>query len=177
MRTGTHHRNTDLEMGRTPNEYHGRANNNSNNDRNSETFGQLRCVLSQRHYCTLCYVIVIPARKSAFRTGFWPACYRESTEIGPPAGRRPAGGPISVLSRSQAGHNPVQKADLRPGSTIAQHRVFASVIRSVCTRGTAPEDMLGALWCDEACPRLRVHGRSFTVRALIQKPLRSGQGP
>ncbi len=35
----------------------------------------------------------------AFRAGFWPDCFRESTEIGPPAGRRPAGGPISVLSR------------------------------------------------------------------------------
>ncbi len=46
----------------------------------------------------LCYAIVLPGRKSAFRAGFWPDCSRESTEIGPPAGRRPAGGPISVLS-------------------------------------------------------------------------------
>ena len=38
----------------------------------------------------------------------------ESTEIGPPAG-----GPISVLSRSQSGRNPARKADLRPGSIIA----------------------------------------------------------
>jgi hypothetical protein len=38
-------------------------------------------------------------RKSNFRAGLWPDCYRESTEIGPPAGRRPAGGPISVFSR------------------------------------------------------------------------------
>ncbi len=41
--------------------------------------------------CTLCYAIVPPGRESAFRAEFWPDCYRESTEVGPPAGRRPAG--------------------------------------------------------------------------------------
>ena len=64
---------------------------------------------------------MLPSRKSAFRAGFWPDCNRENTEIGPPAG--PAGGPISVLSRKQSGQNPARKADLRPGSTIVQHRV------------------------------------------------------
>ncbi len=53
-------------------------------------------------YCsgvvTLCYAIVIPSRKSVFRAGLWPDCYRESIEIGPPTGLRPAGGPISVFS-------------------------------------------------------------------------------
>ncbi len=48
---------------------------------------------------SLGYAIMLPGRKSAFRAGFWPSCYRESTAIGPPAGRRPAGGPISRLSR------------------------------------------------------------------------------
>ncbi len=48
---------------------------------------------------TLCYAMVLPGRKSAFRAGFWPDCYLERTEIGPPAGRRLAGGPNSVLSR------------------------------------------------------------------------------
>ena len=43
--------------------------------------------------------VMLPDRKSAFRAGFRPDCYRESTESGPPAGRRPAGGPISVFSR------------------------------------------------------------------------------
>ena len=38
-------------------------------------------------------------RKSAFRAGFWPDCYLENTDIGPPAGRKPAGGPILVPSR------------------------------------------------------------------------------
>ena len=36
----------------------------------------------------VCYAIMLPARKSAFRAGFWPDCDWESTEIGPPAGRR-----------------------------------------------------------------------------------------
>ncbi len=35
---------------------------------------------------TLCYAIVLPGRKSAFRAGFWPDCYLEITEFGPPAG-------------------------------------------------------------------------------------------
>jgi hypothetical protein len=36
----------------------------------------------------LCHAIALPGRKSALRAGFWPACYRESTEIGFPAGQR-----------------------------------------------------------------------------------------
>ncbi len=35
---------------------------------------------------TLCYAIVLPGRKSAFRAGFWPDCYRASTQLGPPSG-------------------------------------------------------------------------------------------
>ncbi len=57
--------------------------------------------------CTPCYAIVLPDQKSAFRAGIWPDCYRERTEIGPPAGRRPAGRPISVASlRVPAPPNP-----------------------------------------------------------------------
>ena len=46
--------------------------------------------------------VVLPGRKSDFRAGFWPDCHREINEIGPPAGHRPAGGPMSVLSRWQS---------------------------------------------------------------------------
>ncbi len=42
---------------------------------------------------------MLPGQKSDFRAGFWPDSYRDSTEIGPLAGLRPAGGPIVVLSR------------------------------------------------------------------------------
>jgi hypothetical protein len=40
--------------------------------------------------------MAIPGCKSAFRAGFWPACYRNKTQIGLPAGLRPAGEPIWV---------------------------------------------------------------------------------
>ncbi len=40
---------------------------------------------------TLCYAIVLTGRKSGFRARFRPDCYRESTEIGPPAGPARAG--------------------------------------------------------------------------------------
>ena len=33
-----------------------------------------------KHRVTLCYAIVLPGRKSAFRAGFWPDCYQENTE-------------------------------------------------------------------------------------------------
>ena len=65
---------------------------------------------------TICYAIMLPGRKSAFRAGFWPDCYRERTKIGP---LRPAGGAISVLPRQQSGQNPARKADFRFGSAIA----------------------------------------------------------
>ncbi len=74
---------------------------------------------------TLCKAIVLPGRKSDFRAGFGPDCYRESTEIGPPAGRRPAGGQISVFSRLQSSQNPARKVDFQPRSTIAQHGVHS----------------------------------------------------
>ena len=43
--------------------------------------GWARDLCRTRH--TLCYAIVPPGRKSAFQAGFWPDCYRESTDIGP----------------------------------------------------------------------------------------------
>ena len=49
--------------------------------------------------CTRCYAIVLPGRKSGFRAGFRPDSNRESLKIGPPSGRRPAGGPMLKLSR------------------------------------------------------------------------------
>ncbi len=61
----------------------------------------------------LCYAIVLPDRKSAFRVGFGPDCYRESLKIGPPDGRRPAGGPIFLCF---PGSSP---AKIRPGSSIS----------------------------------------------------------
>jgi hypothetical protein len=54
---------------------------------------------------------MFPGRKSDFQVGFWPDCYPESAEIGPPADF----GAFPVAARQ----NPARKADFRPGSTIA----------------------------------------------------------
>ncbi len=48
---------------------------------------------------SLWYATMLPGCKSAFRAKFWPDRCRESIDIDPPAGLRPAEGPISVLSR------------------------------------------------------------------------------
>ncbi len=42
----------------------------------------------------------------------------ERLTIRPPAGLRPAGGPILMFSRLESGRNPARKNDLRCGSTI-----------------------------------------------------------
>jgi hypothetical protein len=52
------------------------------------------------------------SRQSGFRANFWPDSARENLQIGPPAGRRPAGTPISKVSRLEYGRNP---AEIRPG--------------------------------------------------------------
>ena len=69
---------------------------------------------------TSCYAIMLPGRKSGFRAGFRPDSNRESLKIGPPAGRRPAGGPILTASRLESGRNPARKPDFRRGSIIVQ---------------------------------------------------------
>ncbi len=45
-------------------------------------------------HTTLCYAIVLPDRKSGFRAELQQDYIREGFKIGPPAGLRPAGGPI-----------------------------------------------------------------------------------
>ncbi len=58
--------------------------------------------------CTLCYAIVLPGRKSAFRAGFWPDCYRESDR------NRPSGRP-----EGRFGYFPGSgPAKIRPGKLI-----------------------------------------------------------
>ncbi len=61
--------------------------------------------------CTLCCATALPGWQSAFQARFWPDCYRASIKIGPPAGIRPVGGPISVFSGSSP-------AKTRPGMPI-----------------------------------------------------------
>jgi hypothetical protein len=58
----------------------------------------------------LCYALVLPGRKLGFRAGFRANSNRECFKINPPAGPRPAGGPILRLQ------NPTQ---ILPGSPIS----------------------------------------------------------
>jgi hypothetical protein len=56
-----------------------------------------------------------------------PAAFRpdssgDSFTMGPPAGFRPAGGPILRFYRLDSGRNLARKPDFRPGSTIALYR-------------------------------------------------------
>ncbi len=60
---------------------------------------------------TLCHAIVPPCRKSGFLAGIRLDSSQENFEIGPPAGRRPAGGPLLGLSRFESGRNPAWKPD------------------------------------------------------------------
>ncbi len=62
--------------------------------------------------CALCYTIVLPGRTSGFRAEFRPDSSRESLRFSPPAGLRPAGGPILRLSR-------FDPAEIRPGRPIS----------------------------------------------------------
>jgi hypothetical protein len=66
----------------------------------------------------LCYAIVLPGRKSAFRAGFRPDSNLENIQISPPAGQRPTGGSILRLCPLESGRDPTRKLDFRPGSTI-----------------------------------------------------------
>ncbi len=56
-------------------------------------------------YCMLHNNASVPGQKSSFRAGFRLDSNRESPNIGPPAGLRPAGGPILRLSLLKCGRN------------------------------------------------------------------------
>ncbi len=60
-------------------------------------------------YTALYYAIICIIPCCTVR--YYTDCYREGTEIGPPA--------ISVPSRYQSGQNLARKADFRSGSTVA----------------------------------------------------------
>ncbi len=60
-----------------------------------------------------------PGQKWGYRTGFRPASNRGRFKISPPAGRRPAEGPILRFFHLESGRNPGRKPGFQPGSAIA----------------------------------------------------------
>ena len=66
------------------------------------------CVFDMRPVWRSYLQIAPPGRNLGFRAGYRPASSRESVKIGPPAGRRPAGGLILKLSRLESGRNPAR---------------------------------------------------------------------
>jgi hypothetical protein len=85
--------------------------------------------------CTQCHAIVLPARKSVFRAGSRPNSNRERLKIGPPAGFRPAGGPILRSSRLESDRNRSGSPMFNPAQTWSQNLalvlLFWSYERSV----------------------------------------------
>ncbi len=72
---------------------------------------------------TLCYAIVLPGRKPAFRAGFCRTATGKALRLV----LRPAfGRPEGRFRLFQYGPDPARKSDFRPGSTIAYHRVQRS---------------------------------------------------
>ncbi len=104
---------------------------------------RVSCSRRFRSTPTLCYPIVLPGRKWAFRAGFWPDCYRESTEMGPPAGR------LRYLPASSP-------AKIRPGRAIY-----------------CPEALLTSSSLSEASPGLRAHSAKQPHRPSHQEPAES----
>ncbi len=62
-----------------------------------------------------------PGRKSVFRVACVPIYSREMLKVGPPAGLRPAGGPIFVSS-------PLKSGEIRPGNPIS---CLEALLRSI----------------------------------------------
>ena len=77
---------------------------------------EIKTYLKTFHQASSRLVITLSGPESVFRAGLRPAANRENLKLGPPAGRKPAGGPILKLSRLESGRNP---AEVRPGNKIS----------------------------------------------------------
>ncbi len=66
----------------------------------------------------LCYAKVLLGLQSSFRAGFRPDSDGEDVSMDSPAGLRPAGVPILMISQLESGRDPVWKPDFRPGSIM-----------------------------------------------------------
>jgi hypothetical protein len=115
---------------------------------------------------TLCYAIA--GRKSVFRAGFWPDCYRESPEA-----LRPAFGQLEGRFRCLPGSIP---AKIRPGRPISGPE---ALLRSIGQPGTNPEPAGFAgrfrvpRWLRPRARRTRIKGRSKARRPVSGRPIRT----
>ncbi len=90
--------------------YKGRGRTKGKERKGKEWKGE-KMIGSEIYIHTLCYAIVLPGRKSGFRTGFGPDSSRKTYNS--------ALRPILRLSLTESGRNPARKPDFRPASTIA----------------------------------------------------------
>ncbi len=81
------------------------------------------CILTEIPDATLCYAISLPGRKSGVRAGW------KNLKIGPPAGRRPAGGPILRPSRLESNRNPAHRVRSTPSHCISTEVPDATIRR------------------------------------------------
>ncbi len=92
---------------------------------------------------------MVSGRKAAFRAGFWQDSVRESTEIDPPAGRRPAGRPIRFFPGSSP-------AKIRPGMPIFGPEAPLRNMDYVKARARWDRYLAGLNLCEQGgykCPR------------------------
>jgi hypothetical protein len=90
---------------------------------------------------------MLPRRKSNFRGAFRLDSNIENLKIGPPAGRRPAGGPTLKLSRLESGRNPALKPDFRRGGTTSQWYLSLSLVSLSIGHGNYNFDFgFGPFW-------------------------------
>ncbi len=103
---------------------------------------------------SVCYAIMLPGWKSAFRAGFWLDCYRESTEIGSPARKRtPTGPPRHPLgTEGTAKTAPTQKSKRHltqnaedKKRTTNKHPKSNRYLRGLCAHA-----LRGGFWGDTA---------------------------
>ncbi len=99
---------------------------------------------------TLCYAIVLPARRSTFRAGIFPD-YRESTEIGPAAGLQgrfrffPGGSPANIRPERPIHGSEALLRNIeynQCGCNLKYPTVFLGsfgVFRALCWAGLGPE--------------------------------------
>ena len=100
--------------------------------------------------------IILSGRKSSFRAGLRPDSHRENFKIGPPAGRRPAGGPMLML-------NPARKT----GWASPPPQTTNSATPAGTRKGTGEQPHMGGRSSDLALSR---YIRCTDLRSCLTRP-------